>query len=260
MLHTLSNSSHVAEVRVVGFEPTLFCSRRRRTTRLSHTLKLKRPATGGRLPRRKSDYRGRPSSELTARRPTLLPALPPWQDSTLPLHHGRSFESLVELSKNELVVRLETRDVSVFMSRCLVFRPQACSLKSQASFSGAEGSRTLTFPLKRRKRYRYATTPNVEWAYAFESCASCQRRVSVLEGLQFSGSPENRTQRHLDISRVWATSPRLPLSLSRDGRNRTDTIVRPRHASLPLPNIPLFCFFHAVTRVGFEPNLFSLKD
>jgi hypothetical protein len=35
--------------------------------------------------------------------------------------------------------------------------------KSQSNrFSGAEGSRTLTIPLKRRKRYRYATTPRME--------------------------------------------------------------------------------------------------
>jgi hypothetical protein len=27
---------------------------------------------------------------------------------------------------------------------------------------------------------------------------------------------------------------------SRDGRNRTDTIVFPKHVGLPLPNIPLF--------------------
>ena len=58
---------------MVGFEPTLSCSRRRRTTRLSHTLKMKRPAG-------------------------VEPALPPWQGSRLPLHHGR-VESLVELSK-----------------------------------------------------------------------------------------------------------------------------------------------------------------
>jgi len=29
-----------------------------------------------------------------------------------------------------------------------------------------------------------------------------------------SGSPENRTQRHVVISRVWATSPRLPFHRS----------------------------------------------
>ena len=35
--------------------------------------------------------------------------------------------------------------------------------------SEVEGSRTLTIPLKRRKRYRYATTPiAVSRAYAFD--------------------------------------------------------------------------------------------
>ena len=41
--------------------------------------------------------------------------------------------------------------------------------------SGAEGSRTLTVPLKRRERYRYATTPNL-----FESdvyVSRCVRRA-----------------------------------------------------------------------------------
>ena len=32
---------------------------------------------------------------------------------------------------------------------------------SDSVVSGAEGSRTLTVPLKRRERYRYATTPNL---------------------------------------------------------------------------------------------------
>jgi hypothetical protein len=72
------------QVRTVGFEPTLSGSpttaiRRgaRRISRLSYVLnvnKQKRPAG-------------------------VEPALPPWQGSRLPLHHGR-FESLIELSKN----------------------------------------------------------------------------------------------------------------------------------------------------------------
>lgn len=44
-----------------------------------------------------------------------------------------------------------------------------------ALVSGAEGSRTLTVPLKRRERYRYATTPNL-----FESdvyVSRCVRRA-----------------------------------------------------------------------------------
>ncbi len=196
------------QVRVVGFEPTLSCSRRRRTTRLSHTLKLKRPAG-------------------------VEPALPPWQGSRLPLHHGR-VESLVELSKIRApggtrthVAALRVRGprrwtTSAFHSvgseglepsptwlrarhaaastlipcSCFAFRCSVCAhsgrggnrtldlvlirdllsttelraaaIAGRSQRSGAEGSRTLTLPLKRRKRCRYATTPNVECAYAFE--------------------------------------------------------------------------------------------
>ncbi len=43
---TATDLSLDAGVRVAGFEPTLSCSRSRRTTRLSHTLKMKRPAAG----------------------------------------------------------------------------------------------------------------------------------------------------------------------------------------------------------------------
>ena len=45
---------------------------------------------------------------------------------------------------------------------------RAAAIAGQGQRSGAEGSRTLTIPLKRRKRYRYATTPNTSRAYAFE--------------------------------------------------------------------------------------------
>ena len=57
-----------------------------------------------------------------------------------------------------------------------------------------------------------------------------------------SGIPEDRTQRDSVISRVWATSPRLPFSFSRDGRTRTDVLVFPKHAGLPLPYIPVVHF------------------
>ena len=176
---------------MVGFEPTLSCSRRRRTTRLSHTLKLKRPAG-------------------------VEPALPPWQGSRLPLHHGR-VESLVELSKIRAPGGTRTH-VAALRMRCprrwttsafhsvgseglepsptwlrarhaasntlIPFRlfllvasllAQSArresnprpgpykrpALTTELRASGVEGSRTLTIPLKRRKRYRYATTPNV---------------------------------------------------------------------------------------------------
>lgn len=41
--------------------------------------------------------------------------------------------------------------------------------------------------------------------------------------------------------------------VNRDGRNRTDTILLPRQAGLPLPNIPVFSFFNSVARMGVEP-------
>jgi hypothetical protein len=65
------------------------------------------------------------------------------------------------------------------------------------------------------------------------------------------GSPENRTQRDAVISRIWATSPRLPGCISRDGRTRTDDSVSPEHVGLPLPYIP---FFFPVRTAGFEPR------
>ena len=55
-----------------------------------------------------------------------------------------------------------------------------------------------------------------------------------------SGSPENRTQHYAVISRVRATSPRLPYSRpSREGGTRTHDLVFPKHAGLPLPYIPI---------------------
>jgi hypothetical protein len=53
------------------------------------------------------------------------------------------------------------------------------ALTTELRASGAEGSRTLTFPLKRRKRCRYATTPDLERAYPFEpSCSLHDRFLS----------------------------------------------------------------------------------
>jgi hypothetical protein len=51
-------------VRTAGFEPAISCARGTRNPRLSHVLKQERPAG-------------------------IEPALPPWQGSRLPLHHGR---------------------------------------------------------------------------------------------------------------------------------------------------------------------------
>src|SRR5262245_31881049 len=60
---------------MAGFEPAISCARGTRNARLSHILKRERPAG-------------------------IEPALPPWQGSRLPLHHGR-FSSTTKLSRSE---------------------------------------------------------------------------------------------------------------------------------------------------------------
>ena len=68
-------SRHPGKVGAGGFEPPISCSRSTRVSRLPHAL------------------------ISTSKHPAgVEPALPPWQGSRLPLHHGR-VESLVELSK-----------------------------------------------------------------------------------------------------------------------------------------------------------------
>ena len=59
-----------------------------------------------------------------------------------------------------------------------------------------------------------------------------------------SGSPGNRTQRDPVISRIWATSPRLPfcVSSSREGGTRTHDLMFPKHAGWPLPYIPMVLY------------------
>ena len=57
-------------VRMAGFEPAISCSRGTRITKLSHILNRERPAG-------------------------VEPALPPWQGSRLPLHHGRFWQNRI---------------------------------------------------------------------------------------------------------------------------------------------------------------------
>ena len=116
--------------------------------------------------------------------------------------------------------------------------------------SGAEGSRTLTIPLKRRKRCRYATTPSVEWAYAFESRGLRHVKFSSV----FSCPRWSRTTAG-DVSDRYAS---VTTPDSREGGSRTRDLVLPRHAR-HRSSSSRFCFSVSVTRVGFEPYLFSLK-
>ena len=95
-------------------------------------------------------------------------------------------------------------------------------------------------------------------AYAFETRACCQRGISVLEG--FCSVVVLR----IELSATWLSAgfgqPALDYQVaSRDGRNRTDTIVFPRHVGLPLPNIPLFFVAFFSSSYGSRTHLSALK-
>jgi hypothetical protein len=131
------------------------------------------------------------------------------------------------------------------------------ALTTELRASGAEGSRTLTIPLKRRKRYRYATTPSLDWGRI------CLRRVvrcmfvlllKVVRGgvepppatYQIAVLPLQATEHGCpEGSRAQGGSraAQTPLAISfdvtgssRGGRSRTDFLVRPRHAGRRSPS------------------------
>lgn len=63
-----------------------------------------------------------------------------------------------------------------------------------------------------------------------------------------SGSPENRTQHYAGISRVWATSPRLPFQVGHPGVEPGPSCSRSRRAPI-CTSARLF----PVRTAGFEP-------
>ncbi len=75
---------------------------------------------------------------------------------------------------------------------------------------GPEGIEPTPAGLKVRCAASYTTTPKLVGRIRFnrrEMDISC---LLLVRNIVFSGSPENRTQRDPVISRIWATSPRLP--------------------------------------------------
>ena len=91
---------HRNEVRVAGFEPAISSSPSLRDARLRYTLARSARADSNRRSRAPEarGFPGYPTHRNEKRPAGIEPALPPWQGSRLPLHHGR-IESLVELSK-----------------------------------------------------------------------------------------------------------------------------------------------------------------
>lgn len=71
-----------------------------------------------------------------------------------------------------------------------------------------------------------------------------------------SGSPENRTQHYAVISRVWATSPRLPFPVGHPGVEPEPSCSRSRRA--PICTSARLSF--SVRTAGFEPAVSWLPD
>jgi hypothetical protein len=123
---------------------------------------------------------------------------------------------------------------------------------------GPKGVEPLPFRLKGGSA---TVTPRPQMsgeAYAFQSRACCQRRVSVLEVV----CSVVVLRIELSATRISAGfgQPALDYQIvSRDGRNRTDTIVCPKHAGLPLPNIPLLFASVCSSSYGSRTHLSALK-
>jgi hypothetical protein len=182
-------------VRAAGFEPALSCARGRRNPRLSHALISKSAqresnphfhhgkAAGSRYimgasnhwsncqrskstgPLLRNGVRFEPTSPhygcgiLAAGLPVPVVQLgseglepsPTW----LRARHAATSTLIpirVRFSHSDSARRESNPRPGPYKRPALTTEPRA---------SGAEGSRTLTIPLKRRKRYRYATTPSV---------------------------------------------------------------------------------------------------
>ena len=177
------------------------------------------------------------------------PALSPWQGDRLPLHHGRALvcrivneqehrEGLepssphyecgilatgrpvqsvgpegLEPSPGGLRVRCAAASTLIPINRHggsrtldLTLIRGLLSPLSYAPANRAGGTRTHTCRIKSPVCCRYTTTLCLVGRMRFH------RTGSIFALLVSSGSPESRTQRYAVISRVWATSPRLPFA------------------------------------------------
>ena len=113
---------------------------------------------------------------------------------------------------------------------------------------GPEGFEPSPFGLKVRCA---AVTPQPQEsvAYPFASSDNRHRVPPGGSGSSLSGSPGNRTQRHPVISRVRATSPRLPCKSGASESNRNPPV--PKTGVLPSAPPPEL----SVRTVGLEPTI-----
>ena len=93
----------------------------------------------------------------------------------------------------------------------------------------------------------------MEWTYAFES-RGLHHVISLLFFIKLSEVESNRRRRRI-------RSLCFRYNTGQSGRRESNPRSRaPKAREAPFLFLPFVDFSVAVTRVGFEPNLFSLKD
>ena len=121
------------------------------------------------------------------------------------------------------------------------YKDAALTAELRASASRAGGNRTHTVQIKSLLCCLLHHDPVIGLVYAFQ--ADSVHHCSPVH-YAFSGSPGNRTQRDSVISRVWATSLRLPFKSGTSESNRDPPA--PKAGVLPSAPLPdLSCFFHS---------------
>ena len=108
------------------------------------------------------------------------------------------------------------------------YKDAALTAELRASVSRAGGIRTHAMRIKSPPCCLLHHDPVKRSGICVSSGVAVTSSV-LLFGLVVSGSPENRTRHNAVISRVWTTSPRLPL-VSRAPRSRTETLLLPKQA------------------------------
>ncbi len=128
------------------------------------------------------------------------------------------------------------------------YKDAALTVELRASESRVGGNRTHPMRIKSPLCSLYTTTPK-SWSGVCVLIAECVPLLLLLLVWWFSGSPGNRTQRNSVISRIWATSPRLPSKSGTPESNRNPPV--PKTGVLPFAPLPEN--ISSVRTAGFEP-------
>ena len=110
------------------------------------------------------------------------------------------------------------------------YKDAALTVELRASESRVGGNRTHTVQIKSLLCCLLHHDPMIGLVYAFQSLH--ERHRCSPSCFAFSGSPGNRTQHDSVISRVWATSPRLPFQVGHLGVEPRSSCSQSRRAPI----------------------------